>query len=238
MQVIPAIDLLGGKVVRLTQGRRETAKAYSKDPLALARDFGKQGAGWLHLVDLDACFGLGSNEISIRKITVLSGARVQVGGGVRNASQAAGLCGLGVERVIAGTATLDDTTLAQMSRAIGERLWIACDVKDGKVAVSGWERQARLTVDELLKRAKTLDAGGVIVTDVSRDGTAKGISRKFFSLMRQKTRLPLIAAGGIGSLDDLRGLAQIGYDGAIVGRALYEGNFTYAQAREAAGNAR
>jgi phosphoribosylformimino-5-aminoimidazole carboxamide ribotide isomerase len=236
MQVIPAIDLLEGKAVRLTQGKRETVKVYSSDPLALALDFAKQGAQWLHLVDLDACFGLGSNASAIKQIVSASGASVQTGGGVKSARQAKELCEIGVKRVIVGTAAIDDATIAQMSTAIGESLWIACDVKDGKVAVSGWERKVELTVDELLDRAKALGAGGIIVTDISRDGTAKGISRAFFSAMRQKTSLPLIAAGGIGSLENLRELGGMGYDGAIVGLALYEGNFTYAEAKEAVEN--
>ncbi|MBI5176640.1 1-(5-phosphoribosyl)-5-[(5-phosphoribosylamino)methylideneamino]imidazole-4-carboxamide isomerase [Candidatus Micrarchaeota archaeon] len=237
MQVIPAIDLMGGKVVRLRQGNRQSATVYSREPYSVAENFVEQGAGWLHVVDLDAAFGTGNNLDAIREIASLK-ASVQVGGGMRNVGQTREMLCAGAKRIIIGSAATANGKLEKLASDLGERMWVAADVRDGKISINGWKNDSGIPADAFLNRALKAGAGGAVVTDISRDGMVKGISKSFFASVKSKfPNLKLIASGGVSSLDDIKALGQIGYDGAIVGKAIYEGKIDLKNAVGVGGNA-
>ena len=235
MEVIPAIDLLGGKVARLRRGERSSASFYSDDSLAVAKEFVAQGAEWLHVVDLDAAFGKGNNLAAIAELASVSGAKLQVGGGIRSVKQAQALLEKGVQRVIVGTAALEERALAELAFRFGKRVWVACDLRKGKLEVKGWTEKTGLFAKGFLARAERTGVGGAVVTDITRDGVVAGISKKFFSQVRKQTRLELIAAGGVSYAADIRWLAKAGFEGAIVGKALYEKKISLREALEAGG---
>jgi phosphoribosylformimino-5-aminoimidazole carboxamide ribotide isomerase len=228
----PAIDLLGGKVVRLQQGDRKTARTYSEDPVAQARQFVEQGARALHVVDLDAAFG-GRRQLElIRRIAdAAAGAVVQVGGGIRDTRAAEETLGAGVGRVILGTAAVEEPALAAMAVARFGEDRVACgiDVKEGRAATRGWTEARGPSAAELAKELAGRGVRWFVVTAVSRDGTLAGFD---LALLREVTaaapQAKLIASGGSGELAHLRALAQAALPtlvGAIAGTALYEGRF-------------
>lgn len=238
MQIIPAIDLLGGKVVRLRQGKVSQARTYSQNCSEIAKELSKQGAEWLHVVDLDAAFATGSNLKTIAEIAVASEASLQVGGGIRSLQKAKELLETGVKRLILGTVAADFKQLEKFTTRFGKKIWVSCDISGKQVAVKGWNKKTTLTPTELFKQAENLGAGGAVVTDISRDGCGKGISQAFFAQARSLTRLPLMAAGGINRIEDLLELSTLGYQGAIVGTAFYEKTISVSEALEALKNAR
>ncbi len=235
MNVIPAIDLLGGKVARLSQGKRASVLFYSDEPLEVAGEFVAQGAKWLHVVDLDGAFGKANNLAAVGEIACNSGAKLQVGGGIRSVKQAQALFEKGVQRVIVGTAALQESALGEFASRFGKKVWVACDLRQGKLEVKGWTEKTSLSAKEFLARAEGTGVGGAVVTDISRDGGVKGISKKFFTKVRKQTRLELVAAGGVSSAADIRWLAKAGFEGAIVGKALYENKLSLREALEAGG---
>ena len=232
MQVIPAIDIMDGNVVRLRQGRRDSATVYSREPREFAERFKQGGAEWLHVVDLDAAFGTGNNSAVIREICSLN-ISVQVGGGIRNAEQGRRLISAGASRVIIGSAATVNAGMGKLASALGKRMWVACDSRKGRVATDGWEKDSRVPVEAFLKRAYEAGVGGAVVTDISNDGMLAGISGEFFSRAKSCCgNLRLIASGGVSTVDDLRKLSRMGYEGAIVGKALYEGKINLKKALE------
>lgn len=238
MLVIPAIDLRGGRCVRLTQGRYDAETVYADDPVAVARDWVAQGAERLHVVDLDgAREGRPVNLGVVRAIANAVEVPVQLGGGLRSAADITQALDAGADRVILGTRALqDEGFLKQAAALFPGRIIVSVDVRGERVAVAGWLEEAPLTVDEAAGRLAGLGFGEVIVTDVERDGTLAGINP---DLVRRVARhgLRVIAAGGVGSLDDiviLRALAPEGLAGVIVGKALYAGRLNLADALAAA----
>jgi phosphoribosylformimino-5-aminoimidazole carboxamide ribotide isomerase len=235
MLIIPAIDLLGGKVVRLVEGKRESATVYSDDPAAVARGFVAEGAERLHVVDLDGAFtGRRENNIAVQQI-LATGARVQLGGGVRDLDTCKRLLDEGVHRVVVGTlAARDPDAFLAADPALLARLIVAIDARDGQVFVEGWDRATHVDAAVLAGKLAR-HAAGVLYTDIARDGRGTGpnvpLSAK---LARAIAPIELIASGGIGTLDDLRKLRDYGVPACVVGRALYENKFTLAQAIEAA----
>lgn len=232
MEVIPAIDLMNGKVVRLKQGAKETAKIYSDNPVSLAKLFQVQGASWLHLVDLDRAFGIGDNLTTISRIAAVPGIKVEAGGGLRSFEDAVELLERCVGRIVVGTVALQPKALEEFAAKLGKKVWVACDVKNGQVAVKGWEQATEMTVEKLLERVSKFDIGGVIVTDISRDGMQAGVSEDFLIKIRKKTNLPLIASGGISSIGDVKRIAELGFNGGIIGKALYENKLSLRKAIE------
>ncbi len=231
MLVIPAIDLLGGKVVRLVEGRRDRATVYSDAPGDVARAFVDAGARRIHVVDLDGAFsGRRENILAVQQI-LAAGAQVQVGGGVRDLDACARLLDAGAAWVVVGTlAARDPGAIAHADPALAARLVVAVDARDGRVYVEGWDQPTGLDALEL---ARTFAArvAGVLYTDIARDGTGRGPNVDATARMaRALAPLPVIASGGIGALDDLRALAAAGVPACVVGRALYEGAFTVADA--------
>ena len=222
MEIIPAIDLLEGKVVRLSKGKRESAKVYSDKPLEIAKKFLDEGAERLHIVDLDAAFGTGDNLKEINEIAKLSGGRIQAGGGIRSIEYGRKLLAIGASRVIIGTSALDEKKLWDFAMEFGAKVWVAVDVKEGKVYVKGWKEETQANTLDFLSDLEGIGIGGVILTDISGDGMLKGASMDFFREARTATNLKLIASGGISCDKDVLALKKMGFEGAIIGKAVYE----------------
>lgn len=236
MIIYPAIDLLGGKAVRLYQGDYEQVTVYHEQPLKLAQSFSFQGARWLHLVDLDgARSGETVNFALIRRIAEESGLNVQVGGGIRSVPAAADYLDCGIDRVILGTAAAEDRELLEgVINIYGDLAMVAVDVRDGQVAVRGWTRSAPLELHSYLKDLEALGVKSVILTDISRDGAMLGPNLALYQEVRSRCGFELIASGGVRHLDDIKALRALDLHGAIVGRALYTGDINLKEAIEAA----
>lgn len=230
---IPAIDLLGGRCVRLSQGDYDQETVYGDDPVAMALRWQAAGAARLHVVDLD-----GAREGSPRNHDVIAGIAmtlkipVQVGGGIRDAETVEKLLVLGVDRCILGTRAAQDQAWAEeMFRSFGERLILGIDAKDGLVAIKGWQETTSFTAVQLALALKPAGAVRIIYTDISRDGMLTGPNVQATARLAAETGMAVIASGGMSSLDDLRHLAQYpGIEGAIIGRALYTGAIDLAAA--------
>jgi len=239
LDLLPAIDIRSGRVVRLSQGEATRQTVYGTDPAVVAEGFAEQGARWIHVVDLDRAFGEGDNEESVRRLLerVRGRVRIQLGGGFRSLDRVRRGIELGVDRVVIGTAAaMDPGFLAAVAAEVpAERLAVGVDTRDGRVAVRGWTETSTLTTTELASRALDSGISTLIHTDVARDGMLEGPDIPGAqALQRQGARV--IASGGVSSLDDLRRIAAAGLAGAIVGRALYEGRFDLPGALEAAGS--
>ncbi|HVU17969.1 MAG TPA: 1-(5-phosphoribosyl)-5-[(5-phosphoribosylamino)methylideneamino]imidazole-4-carboxamide isomerase [Candidatus Didemnitutus sp.] len=239
MIVYPAIDLRGGRVVRLTEGRFDQETTYGDNPLATARAFATAGATWLHLVDLDGAKDPAKRQTSlVEKLAHESGLLVQTGGGIREESQVMALLAAGAQRVIVGSVAAKEPGRVRgwLARFGGGRLVLAPDVRIGRdgharVAAAGWQEDTALTLDDFI--GQYLDAGlvHVLCTDISRDGKLTGTNVALYaSLVKRFPALQIQASGGVASLDDLRAARSAGAAGAIVGRALYENKFTLEEA--------
>jgi len=226
MDLLPAIDLHSGRVVRLHQGDYDRSTTYGEDPVAQARAFEEAGCRWLHVVDLE-----GARSGRMRHLDVIgtiareTGLSVQVGGGVRTSGVIDRLISLGVARVVLGTAALRDW--AWFEKLMGNptyrgRLVLGLDARGGKLAVSGWEQQVEATPLEIARRVDAWPLAGIVYTDIATDGTLAGPNIAATRAMADATAVPVIASGGVGTLDDLRKLAQLPIAGVIVGRAIYE----------------
>jgi phosphoribosylformimino-5-aminoimidazole carboxamide ribotide isomerase len=230
-KLYPSIDLRGGQVVRLRQGDYARQTSYGDDPVGVAKSFAEAGAEWIHVVDLDAArSGVPSNRAVIAAITAaVSGrATVQAGGGVRSLDDAAELADAGVARVVMGSAAVADPSLVE---TIADRVpvAVALDHRTGEVAVHGWTSTSPLTLADGLRRFPA--ASAFVITDIERDGELTGPDRDGIAVAVASTAVPVIASGGVSSLDDIRTLAAIdGLGGIITGRALYENRFTVADA--------
>jgi len=231
VELYPAVDVQGGRVVRLRQGDAQRSTAYAEDPVAVARRFAHDGARWVHFVDLDRAFGTGDNRELARRFLAAAGVPVQVGGGLRTEEAIEEMLLWGATRVVIGTKAATDPALVErlLARHGPERLAVGIDAKDGRVAVRGWTETFDVTALELARRVHSQGARTVIHTDVARDGMLTGPdvegARAIAAL-----GLDVIASGGVASLDDVRRVRAAGLAGAIVGRALYEGRFTLADA--------
>jgi phosphoribosylformimino-5-aminoimidazole carboxamide ribotide isomerase len=224
--VIPALDLQGGRCVRLVEGRPETATVFGDDPVAWARRWMDEGAERLHVVDLDGAFAGGPRHAAlIAAIVRAAAAPVQVGGGLRDLDSVGGVLATGARWAILGTAAaLDRELLLAACSRWPDRILVGVDAADGQVAVDGWTRVLPLTAAGLGRRAAAAGAAAVIYTDVRRDGTGRGPNLDATAALAAAAGLPIIASGGIAGVEDLRRLAGIpGVIGAIVGRALYTG---------------
>lgn len=231
MELYPAVDVQGGRVVRLEQGAADRATAYATDPLAVAQAFARDGARWVHFVDLDRAFGRGENRELARRFLAAATVAVQVGGGLRTEAAIDEMLEWGAARVVIGTKAATDPDLVDrlLARHGPERLAIGIDAKQGQVAVRGWTEVFDLRARDLALRVRKQGARTVIYTDVARDGMLTGPDLTG-AVELAAFGLDVIASGGVASLDDLRGVRAAGLAGAIVGRALYEGRFTLVEA--------
>jgi phosphoribosylformimino-5-aminoimidazole carboxamide ribotide isomerase len=235
VRLYPAIDILGGKAVRLLQGRFEDQTIYHDDPLEAARSWLEAGARRLHVVDLDgARSGAPAALGHLERIVRATGVPVQYGGGLRTAAAVAGALAAGAERAVIGTAAFrDEAFLDAVLEAHGPRIAIAVDVRGGMISTAGWTETMELPAIEALGRLAERGARSFIYTSVDRDGVLGGIDLDEVRRVSDAVRGSFIYSGGIGTLDDLRGLAalaQRNLEGVIVGKALYEGRFTVAEA--------
>lgn len=231
MILYPAIDLLGGRVVRLRQGDYADSTVYGDDPVDVARRFADDGASWVHVVDLDAArTGDPANRPVIGRIVAAVSGRleVQTGGGVRNLDDARALADAGVARVVMGSAAVaNPSVVPEVAEVVP--VAVGLDHRDGVVAVHGWTESAGISVDDMLGRFPA--AAAFIITDISRDGMLAGPDLEGLARAAQMSPVPVIASGGVGTLRHLRHLAIIeGLSGVVVGRAIYEGSFTLPEA--------
>lgn len=243
MILFPAIDLVGGRVVRLERGERSKMDVYSDDPAAVAREFASAGAEWIHVVDLSATFeedeeACAANAAAIRAICEVPGVSVDCGGGVRSMEAVRRLADLGVRRIAIGTALVRDPDFAAAAAAeYGDLLVADIAAKDGVVRVNGWREGEKVALPELVGRLRDLGYRHLVFTDIARDGMQTGIEVSVYERLAELCGFPVVASGGIASLGDIRALAAAGPDvieGCITGRALYEGNFTLEDALLAA----
>lgn len=225
MQVIPAVDLLGEDAVRLERGAFDRVVARETDPAALVRRFTSAGASLVHVVDLEgALTGRLRPELIRELATAALPARVQASGGVRSPADARALLDAGAERVVVGTAAFGEpTALDRFCEELGHRLVVAVDVRDGRVVVEGWAVDAQLTVEEVVERCVRARVPRLHCTAVDRDGTLGGPDLGLLARVVDRSGLPVVAAGGIRSTDDLAAVAGLGCEAAIVGRALLDG---------------
>lgn len=243
MQIIPAIDLLDGHCVRLHQGDYDQVTRFSDDPVAQALSWQSQGAQRLHLVDLDgAKTGQPVNDAAVKAITAALDIPVQLGGGVRSAERAEELLACGLDRVILGTVALEQPELVEALAARHPgRIVVGIDAKDGKVATRGWIEASSTEATALAQRFSTSGIAAIISTDIATDGTLAGPNLEALRAMAEASAVPVIASGGIGTLEhllSLLALAPLGVEGVIVGRALYDGRVDLAEALQAIGEAR
>lgn len=240
MDLYPAIDVIRGRTVRLVQGDFDREMPYDEDPVGLATRFADAGAPWIHVVDLDAArTGEPENRETVAGIAraaarVNRGTRVQAGGGVRSEAAAEALFEAGVDRIVVGTAALEDPGLVRRLAA-RHAVAVGIDARAGDVAVHGWTEASGESVAAVLARFEDAGVAAVVVTEIGRDGTLAGPDLDGLAACLAATSLDVVASGGVGSLDDLRSLAALDVGGralagAIVGRALHDGEFTLDQA--------
>jgi phosphoribosylformimino-5-aminoimidazole carboxamide ribotide isomerase len=242
MRVFPAIDLKDGKAVRLLQGRMEDATVYAENPVEVANNFREQGATFLHVVDLDGAFaGKPVNDSVIRELVEHSKLKVQVGGGIRSMERIEELLNLGVERVILGTVAVRNPELVQ--QAVGrypDAIVVGIDAKDGRVAVQGWAETTELEVLDLALKMKEVGVKHLVFTDISRDGMLQGPNIQSTVELARASGLQVVASGGVSRLEDLVKLQEeakqgVSIEGVIIGKALYSGAFTLAEALKVLG---
>ncbi|WP_291246232.1 1-(5-phosphoribosyl)-5-[(5-phosphoribosylamino)methylideneamino]imidazole-4-carboxamide isomerase [Fournierella sp.] len=236
MILFPAIDLYEGQAVRLYQGDYRQMTVYSSDPAALAKQFAETGATYIHLVDLEgARDGTTPNLELIRRIAAETGLFVEVGGGIRNMDIARAYLENGVSRVILGTAAVTDPDFLQNALDTwGERVAVGADLRDGQVAIRGWQQTSDEGAQSFFDRMQGLGVSTMICTDISRDGAMRGANLELYRSLAKRQGLQIVASGGVSSLDDIKALRQMDLYGAILGKAYYTGAVDLADALEAA----
>jgi phosphoribosylformimino-5-aminoimidazole carboxamide ribotide isomerase len=240
MQLIPAIDLMSGKIVRLSRGEARTAKTYEKQfgtPLEAAKRWRDEGAGKLHIIDLDAAFGIGDNRAVIAEVAKNIALPIQVGGGIRSYEIAEKILQTGVTQVILGALAFSDpSAITKIQKKFGdESVIVALDNKDGQIMVEGWQTKTAMTVDDALDKYTALGVRRFLITSIAQDGMLTGPDLQTLSSAVLFPNAKIIAAGGIGTIGDLVALKEIGVEGAVIGKALYEERFTLKEAIEKIG---
>ncbi len=225
MEILPAIDLKGGKCVRLTQGKFEQQNLYSDDPLTIAKRWVTEGATRLHIIDLDgARTGMVSppHLVLVRDIIRRLKVPVQMGGGMRSREVIERVLNAGVDRVIVGTAAVTDPLIGEIFRTHGQRIAVGIDARGGMVAVNGWLKQTETPALKFAEEMEKLGASRIIFTDISRDGMLEGVNLAAVQSIIRQVRIPVVAAGGVATLQDITDLMAIGADGVVLGKSLYE----------------
>jgi len=235
MKLIPAIDLLKGKCVRLVKGNFNQKKEFGNDPVKQAKFWEKEGAECIHIVDLDAAkTGFPLNDKCIKKISESINIPIQIGGGIRSKERIDQLFSYGIDKVIMGTSAIENKNLVkELTLIFPKKIIIGIDANKGKVSTRGWLKDSDTYAIDLIREFSNLKIANFIITDIDTDGTLDGTNEKFISEALQSTNIPLIASGGIGSLSDLISLTKFennGLHGVIVGKALYENKFTIKEA--------
>ena len=238
MILFPAIDLKDGQCVRLKLGDMDQATVYNPDPAAQAKAFEDQGFEWLHVVDLNGAFaGKAVNGAAVEAILKATGAKAQLGGGVRDMAAVEGWLGKGLARVIIGTAAVKDPDFVRAAAlAFPGKIAIGVDALAGKVRTDGWAGEAGASAVDIARRFEDVGVAAVIYTDISRDGALSGVNVEATAALAEALSIPVIASGGVAGKADVEALANAGagIEGVIIGRALYDGRITAAEALEAA----
>lgn len=236
MIILPAIDLLGRKAVRLLKGDYNQVTVYSDSPLEVAEKFKSLGANYIHMVDLDgAKYGTTPNMDIVAEVAEKTGLFVEIGGGIRSMDTVKEYIDAGVSRVILGTAAIcDENFLKEAIKTYGEKIAVGADVKDGKIAVKGWLEQSDVTLDEFFMKMQKLGVKNIICTDISRDGAMWGTNLELYRELSAKYSLDITASGGVSSIDDVRELRKMNLYGAIIGKAYYTGAVDLKEAIEVA----
>lgn len=236
MIILPAIDLLGRKAVRLLKGDYNQVTVYSDSPLEVAEKFKSLGATHIHMVDLDgAKYGTTPNMDIVAEVAENTGLFVEIGGGIRSMETVKKYIDAGISRVILGTAAIcDEDFLKEAVKAYGEKIAVGADVKDGKIAVKGWLEQSDVTLDEFFLKMQDLGVKNIICTDISRDGAMRGTNLELYRELSEKYSLDITASGGVSSIEDVKRLREMNLYGAIIGKAYYTGAVDLKEAIEVA----
>lgn len=225
MLIFPAIDLYGGKAVRLYKGDYQQMTVYSDDPLSVARDFENKGAKWVHLVDLEgAKNGTTPNIDVVSKIARETSLSCEIGGGIRNMETVEKYLNAGVSRVILGTAAVTDETFLKAAVAkYGEKIAVGVDIKDSMVAIKGWIEKSEYDAFDFCEKMQKIGVKTIICTDISKDGAMKGANHALYRSLSEKFSMQIVASGGVASMEDVKKLAALNIYGAIIGKAYYTG---------------
>lgn len=236
MIILPAIDLLGRKAVRLLKGDYNQVTVYSDSPLEVAEKFKSLGATHIHMVDLDgAKYGTAPNMDIVAEVAEKTGLFIEIGGGIRSIETVKKYIDAGISRVILGTAAIcDEDFLKEAVKAYGEKIAVGADVKDGKIAVKGWLEQSDVTLDEFFLKMQYLGVKNIICTDISRDGAMRGTNLELYRELSAKYSLDITASGGVSSIEDVKRLREMNLYGAIIGKAYYTGAVDLKEAIEVA----
>ena len=235
MHIIPAVDIKNGKAVRLFQGQRDRETVYGDRPLDMALRWQDEGATYLHVVDLDGAFdGESQNAPHLKEILQNVKIPVEIGGGIRTLEKAEKYCDWGAARVIIGTKALEDRALLEkMTAELPGKINVGVDAKDGMVAVKGWTETSGKKAEDFLRELSALPVAAIIYTDISRDGALQGVNVAAMKRATEVTAIPIIASGGVTSVDDIRALAPLPLFGIISGKALYDGRLSLKAAMDA-----
>ena len=236
MNIIPAIDLIDGKAVRLQKGDYNKVTVYSEYPEKVAKYFYDCGARYLHVVDLDgAKSGKADNFEVIKKIVNASGLSVEVGGGIRNMEMVKTYVEAGVDRIILGTAAITDPEFLKSAvLAYGDKITVGVDIKDGMVAIKGWTEISSVSCEDFCRQLEELGVSSVICTDISKDGMMSGTNLELYKNLNKDFNINFVASGGVSTLDDIKALKEMDLFGAILGKALYTGAIDLKEAIKAA----
>lgn len=236
MRIFPAIDLYGGKAVRLYKGDYAQMTVYNDNPVEVAKDFVRLGAEYIHVVDLEgAKIGKPAHLEVVKQIAESTGLFIEIGGGIRNMDTVDQYLSVGASRVILGTAAVTDEEFLRTALAKhGEKIAVGADIADGKIAIRGWVEKSEYTVDEFFGKMQALGVRTIICTDISKDGAMKGANVALYKELGEKYSIDLVASGGVSTMQDVVALAQNGTYGAIIGKAYYIGAIDLQEAIEVA----
>lgn len=236
MKIFPAIDLYDGKAVRLLKGDYDKMTVYSDNPIEIARDFESKGAGFIHMVDLEgAKDGTTPNLETVKKIANETGLFTEIGGGIRSMETIEKYLENGVDRVILGTAAVENPEFLKLAIAkYGERIAVGVDIKDGFVAIKGWLEKSQYSGIEFCEMMQNIGVKTLICTDISKDGAMQGTNRELYKELSERFDIDIVASGGVSSIDDIKALRKLDLYGAIIGKAYYIGAIKLEEALEAA----
>ena len=236
MNIFPAIDLYDKKAVRLYKGNYDEMTVYSNNPIEIAQDFKKNGAEFIHMVDLEgAKNGTTPNIEIVKEVATKTSLFVEIGGGIRSIETVEKYLNAGVSRVILGTAAVtDEDFLKEAISKHQEKIAVGADVKDGYIAIKGWIEKSQYSLDEFLSKMQKLGVKTVICTDISKDGAMKGTNLKLYKELSEKYSLDIVASGGVSTIDDVKALREMNLYGAIIGKAYYTGAIDLKEAIEVA----
>lgn len=236
MYIFPAIDLYEGKAVRLLRGEYDQMTVYSENPIEIAYEFEASGASHIHMVDLEGAKNGGTPNIDIvRQVAEKTGLFVEIGGGIRSMDVIDAYIGAGIDRVILGTAAVQNTEFVKAAvDKYGEKIAVGADIKDGYVAIKGWTEKSQYTCFEFCEEMQNLGVKTLICTDVSKDGAMQGTNRELYKELSEKFDMQIVASGGVSTIDDVKALAKMNLYGAIIGKAYYTNAISLKEAIEVA----